>query len=245
MEVTLIEYMGSDLSVVNAAKQSFGKESKELTNKDIRLINFLARGYTQDDWDELVRWFMDDYRDDWHDQTEQKLLEFKRHAQHWGPFAHPHISLKMSAPVPIARQIYKHKIGFVESEESRRYISSRPELFIPEYFRKKPDGNIKQGSGDKHPDSDYWLSLYRVHCEEVLDTYEEMISKGVCPEQARFFLPQGVEVNWIWTGSLAAYARFYNQRSDSHAQKEVQDLAEEVSKIIKPLFPYSWSALTE
>lgn len=71
-----------------------------------------------------------------------------------------------------------------------------------------------------------------------------MIKDGVCPEQARFILPQGCEVNWVWTGSLYAYANFYNQRSDPHAQKKIQELADQVGKIISPLFPVSWGALT-
>jgi thymidylate synthase (FAD) len=149
----------------------------------------------------------------------------------------------MSAPVPIRTQCFKHKQGFVENEESRRYISSEPELFVPEYFRTKPEGSIKQGSGEKHYDSAYWLFEYEEHCKEGLDIYLSMIQDGVCPEQARFVLPQGCIVNWIWTGSLYAYANFYNKRTDSHAQKEIQDLAKQVDKIIRPFFPVSWAAL--
>lgn len=72
-----------------------------------------------------------------------------------------------------------------------------------------------------------------------------MIEDGVCPEQARFILPQGCEVNWVWTGSLYAFANYYSQRSDSHAQRESQELAAEVDAIIAPLFPVSWAALTK
>lgn len=140
---------------------------------------------------------------------------------------------------------FKSKIGFAENEESRRYISSRPELFVPEFFRSKPEGSIKQGSGGKHPDSDHWLEIYENSCTCMIDLYMIAIEKGLAPEQARFFLPQGVEVNWIWTGSLAAYARYYNLRSAKDAQGESRDLAEEVSKIIEPLFPVSWKTLTE
>lgn len=89
------------------------------------------------------------------------------------------------------------------------------------------------------------MKTYERTCKLAIDLYEEMIADGICPEQARFILPQGVEVNWVWTGSLYAYANFYNQRSDSHAQQEVQDLAEEVNKIIAPLYPISWKALTQ
>jgi len=78
----------------------------------------------------------------------------------------------------------------------------------------------------------------------MIRIYLEGIDQGVCPEQMRFFLPQGVEANWVWTGSLYAYANFYNQRSDSHAQKEIQELASQVNEIIAPLYPVSWRALT-
>lgn len=140
---------------------------------------------------------------------------------------------------------YKHKIGFVESEESRRYIKSTPKLYVPEYFRASA-ANAKQGSTeDAHPHSEDWLYTYREACMAMLHHYEKAVADGVCPEQARFFLPQGCEVNWVWTGSLYAYANFYNQRSDSHAQKEIQFLAEEVDRIMRPLYPVAWSALTQ
>lgn len=96
-----------------------------------------------------------------------------------------------------------------------------------------------------HLTSDEWLVEYERHCEQSIDLYERMLNVGICPEQARFVLPQGCEVNWVWTGSLYAYANFYNQRSDSHAQKEIQELAEQVDKIIAPLYPVSWAALTK
>ena len=139
---------------------------------------------------------------------------------------------------------FKHKIGYVESEESRRYISSEPLVYVPEVFRAKAE-NVKQGSGDAHPSSDYYRTKYAKMAMDACDLYEEMLKEGICPEQARFALPQGVEVNWVWTGSLYAFANAYNQRSDSHAQKEVQDLFAEVDKIIAPLYPVSWAALTK
>jgi thymidylate synthase (FAD) len=76
-----------------------------------------------------------------------------------------------------------------------------------------------------------------------LESYETAIAGGMCPEQARFLLPQGTEVSWYWTGSIAAFARFCKQRMDPHAQKEIQELAKEVSNIIEPLYPVSWTAL--
>lgn len=161
------------------------------------------------------------------------------------PFGHPQITLKMKAPVPIRTQCFKHKAGFVENEESRRYITSTPEVFIPEGFRKAPSSNKKQGSEGLHSQSVKYLEKYEKSVQDAVDLYCEMVDNGICTEQARFVLPQGAMVNWIWTGSLAAYARFYDLRIDSHAQKEIQELAKSVGEIIEPLFPYSWKALTE
>lgn len=132
----------------------------------------------------------------------------------------------------------------MESEESRRYISGKPDVYVPEVFRTKAD-SVKQGSGGSHPENQAIRMNYQMHVQEAVRLYERMIVQGVCPEQARFILPQGCEVNWVWTGSLYAYANFYNQRTDPHAQKEIQDLAHQVGEIIAPLYPVSWGALTE
>lgn len=139
---------------------------------------------------------------------------------------------------------FKHKIGYVESEESRRYISTVPTVYMPDAFRSAA-ASVKQGSAGMHPENEMFKSIYSEFIKNALATYENMISCGVCPEQARFVLPQGCEVNWVWTGSLYAYANFYNQRSNSHAQKEIQELAKLVGDIIAPLYPVSWAALTQ
>lgn len=231
----------TDSDVANYARQSFSKLAKHFTEEqNHNLIRFLARGMSSNDWENLL----DEIRTvETVEQAHDLAIYLRSIPEHWVPFGHPHISLRMSAPVPIRVQCFKHKQGFVESEESRRYISFTPELFIPEF--RQAAANVKQGSGEKHPDADFWKYKYQVQCESALKLYEEMIQNKVCPEQARFVLPQGVEVNWVWTGSLYAYANFYNQRSDPHSQKEIQDLAEQVNQIIAPLFPVSWSALTQ
>lgn len=217
LKAELIDHMGTDLSVINAAKVSFDR--------------------------------VDDH---WIDEEEAKRLNVKSHPglirylakhNHWTPFAHTSISLRMSAPVPIRTQCFKHKQGLVENEESRRYISSTPKLFVPDEFRMAPTNGAKQGSGGVHPLSHVWKAEYKQICGAAIDQYEYMIREGVCPEQARFVLPQGCEVNWIWTGNLYAFANFYLKRTEAHAQKEIRDLAEEVGKIIQPLFPVSWEAL--
>lgn len=226
MKVELIDSMGSDLSVVNAARVSFDKESE----------------WDKSNWSEIDENYIGSPQ---LIDKDKKLIHYLAKHDHWTPFAHTAIQLRMSAPIPIRTQCFKHKQGLVENEESRRYISSRPELFVPEYFRSRPEGSIKQGSGDKHPESDIWLANYKMAACNCITLYESMITVGICPEQARFVLPQGVEVNWIWTGNLYAFANFYNKRTEATVQKETQQLAQQVGSIISPLFPVSWLALTE
>ena len=232
----------SDKDVANFARQSFGKLADQFTeDQNNNLIRFLARGMAKGDWEELISEVATGQHPD---QARSLAVYLRNIPEHWVPFGHPHISIRMSAPVPIARQAFKHKIGYVESEESRRYVSSTPVLYVPDAFRSAA-ASVKQGSGSKHPDNHFWMNKYQAVCEAAIRDYEYMIEAGICPEQARFILPQGVEVNWLWTGSLYAYANFYNQRSDSHAQKEIQELAEQINQIIAPLYPVSWAALTQ
>lgn len=177
--------------------------------------------------------------------TEQnhRLIQFLARERHELPFAHTAITLRCSAPIPQRTHAFKSKVGFVENEESRRYISSRPVLFVPDAFRSAVKDK-KQGSGEAHPNSESWLTVYSDFCANAIDAYEGMIRDGLCAEQARYILPQGVMVNWVWTGSLLAYARFYKLRSKSDTQKETQVLAGLVGDHMARLFPVSWTALT-
>jgi thymidylate synthase (FAD) len=233
MQAQYISHMGEDLSVVNAARVSFDKTSEwewECCGKPFQ-------GMSAPECCGLPEPRLKD--------ADARLIRYLAKHDHWTPFAHTSISLRMKAPVPIRTQCFKHKQGLVENEESRRYISSTPELFVPEYFRAKPEGSIKQGSGEKHPHSDGAKEAYVAMCMDAIALYESFVEGGICPEQARFVLPQGCQVNWIWTGNLYAFANFYLKRTDPHAQVEIQQLAKQVGEIIEPLFPTSWKALTQ
>lgn len=216
MQVEYIGHYGDDLLVVNCARVSFSKWHEQFEGSDEKLLWYLAR------------------------------------ENHFMPFCHPHITLRITAPIFVARQCQKHQIGFAWSEESRRYIDNPPSFFTPSGWRSRPEGNIKQGSGDKIldlvPFGQEMISIkeeYQDHLMNAEDFYHFLIKTGVAPEQARMVLPQSTEVTWIWTGSLAAFARAYKLRADSHAQKEIQDLAKMWDEVISPLFPISWKALTD
>ena len=206
--VRYIDHMGSDLMVVNAARVSFAKEVSHFTDKDEKLINYLAKH------------------------------------KHWTPFAHPQICLHIKAPISIRTQLFKHKVGFVENEVSRRYVKDEPEYYVPSW-RSAPTDGAKQGSSDFMVGTTMQDEVYRNACDDALDTYRDLLSAGVAPEQARFALPQGTYTEWWWTGSLSAYARVCKLRSDSHAQWEVREYAKAISDIIEPFFTHSWKALRE
>jgi thymidylate synthase (FAD) len=230
MEVKLIDVMGDDLRVVNAARVSFHKESK---------------------WEEPSE--KNAYSDSLSEQ-DQKLISYLAKHNHWTPFSHVQITLREKVPIFVARQRFKHMVGFTYNEVSRRYVDDPPEFFSPDSWRKRPEGSVKQGSSNEIVgevrSTFFELNGDRVYYSEFIDfcerMYTAMIEKGVAPEQARMVLPQSMYTEYYVTGSLAAWARAYKLRIDGHAQKEIQDLArmwQDVIGNIKEL-EYSWKALT-
>jgi thymidylate synthase (FAD) len=206
MKADLIDHMGDDLRIANAARVSFDKESKEFSDRDDRLIHFLAK----------------------HD--------------HFTPFTHTSITLRETVPIFVARQRFKHVVGFTYNEVSRRYVDSEPEFYVPETWRKRAE-NKKQGSSEETA-IDIEVSGIKDFHSFCKDYYQDLIDSGVAPEQARMILPQSMMTSYYVTGSLSAFARAYKLRSQPDSQMEIQVLAKEWDRIIRPLFPVSWEALT-
>lgn len=236
MKAELIDRMGNDLTVVNAARVSFDKESRwEQVCCGVR-----AQGGFSDPECCGINDFTLSERD-------SKLINYLAKHDHFTPFTHPQITLRETVPIFVARQRFKHVVGFTYNEVSRRYVDDEPEFYTPEVWRSRPEGSVKQGSGGEVEDELQRLcdSMCASSAKSCLNTYNLMIEKGVAPEQARMVLPQSMYTSYYVTGSLAAFARFYKQRIDDHAQKEIQELAKQVGDIIQPLYPVSWKALVE
>jgi thymidylate synthase (FAD) len=230
--VDYVDHMGTDLTVCNAARVSFNNESEWGLDFDA-IERLKSCPYNKDD----VRMLKD---------KDVKLIKYLAKHNHWTPFAHPQITLRIKAPISIRTQFFKHKQGFTENEISRRYVSFEPDFYLP-MWRTKPTDGAKQGSEDfitEETRTNLYDAIYKESYETALHVYNTLIEKGVAPEQARFVLPQGMYTEWYWTGSLAAYARFYKQRKDDHAQWEIREYAKAVGKIIEPYFPVSWKQLT-
>ena len=223
IEVTYIDHMGSDLSVVNAARVSFGKKSKmmvtdhvlgkeELRPDDVKLISYLARHH------------------------------------HKSPFNHCFATFHVKAPIFVARQLQKHEY-MPWNEISRRYVDDEPEFYRPEVWRGRSKDK-KQGSegevklidlGGAFPLSPNALQM--LADGKALETYRNFIFAGVAPEQARMVLPQSVMTEWYWSGSLYAFAKMCGLRLKPDVQAETRYIAEEIEDSMTELFPESWTAL--
>lgn len=201
----LIDHMGDDLRVANAARVSMGKWKEEFDGKDEGLLHYLASH------------------------------------NHWTPFAHSVISIRETVPIFVARQRFKHTIGFVYNEESRRYVDDDPTFYKPDAWRARAE-NVKQGSGE-NLDKDWLFGDYEWVTSLTRDFYNHFLKAGMAPEQARMILPQSMMTSYVVTGSLYAWANAYKLRSDSHAQKEIRDLAAIWNTLISPLFPCAWKEL--
>ena len=226
--VTLLDYQGSDLSTVNAARVSFNKEStwefinppaidpfgnhiskysdRVLSGKDIKLINYLAKH------------------------------------NHWSPFAHNSLTFRIKAPIFVARQLVKHQVGGVWNEVSRRYVDEEPEFYLPTLWHKKPE-NAKQGASEEVVDFGEDKDMPWLFTNTCLAAYLDLLDMQVAPEEARMFLPLNTMTEWWWTGSLMFFARVCKQRLDSHAQNATREVAQLIADAIPNEFTHSWKAL--
>ena len=177
-------------------------------------------------------------------EKDSKLINYLAKHNHFTPLAHTSVTIRVKAPIFMARQFVKHQIGLVWNEESRRYIDDEPEFYIPSVLRGRPV-NAKQGSNGDLVSSELFTQMILTESKKCLDLYKRLLEGNVAPEQARMVLPQNTMTNWMWTGSLVAFSRVVKLRLDSHAQKEAQELAEMIDNTVSPLYPVSWKALVE
>ena len=215
--IRLVNTMGTDLDVVNAARVSFDKESSSLGPNDLGLINFLVK------------------------------------EKHDACFRHCVMSFEVYAPLMVARQWYKHAVGSSHlddqsgwNESSRRYLTEKEEFYIPNAlsWRGAPE-NKKQGSGDFLPDdigAKYYQKMIAAVRKGIAD-YDEALSDGVAPEQARLLLPAyAMYVRWRWTVSLNGVLAFLSLRLDPHAQWEIRQYAKEVEEMVQLHYPITYEA---
>ena len=234
MEVLLVDHMGDDLTVVNAARVSFAKESAAQDNE-----------YTDieyNSWSGSIPVLL---------ESDKKLINYLGKHNHWSPFGHCQLQFRIKAPVFVARQLVKHQVGLTWNEVSRRYVNIEPEFYTPEIWRGVAE-NKKQGSSDEEidinppTDSDpQMVNIYQHALKTCNWTYEHLLKLGVAPEQARMVLPQSMMTEWYWSGTLYAFARVCNLRCKNDVQLETRIIANQIDEQARKLFPISWKALRD
>ena len=232
MNVKIIDHMGSDLSVVNAARVSFAKESFAQDDE-----------YTEveyDTWSGSIPVLL---------ESDKKLINYLAKHNHWSPFGHASLQFYIHAPVFVARQLVKHQVGLTWNEVSRRYVDIEPEFYTPEVWRGIAE-NKKQGSSEEEIDINpstgsgpQMVDDYQRALKQCKWTYEKLLQLGVCSEQARMVLPQSMMTEWYWSGTLYAFARVCNLRCKDDAQFETRMIANQIDEQAKKMFPVSWEAL--
>lgn len=177
-------------------------------------------------------------------EGDKKLINYLAKHDHVSPFFHPQVRFRIKMPIFVAREWFRHTIGFARNEVSRRYVDTPPQCWVPEPEDiRERDPKAKQGSKSTSvSDSEAWV-LMDEQVKLALKTYDALLEKGVAPEIARSILPQSMYTEFIETGSLAAYARLCHLRLGLDAQKEIRVYAGLIDKCLMDAFPVSWKAL--
>lgn len=194
----------TDLSVVNAARVSFGMKSEELSEKDKGLIGFLMR------------------------------------EKHGTPFEHNFFRFHIKAPIFVAREWFRHRIGWSYNEYSGRYSEMPKEAYmpLPEQIRTQVG---KPGAYTFEPMDDWSAQLALAAIEdgyyEAFDRYDYLLSNGVAKEVARLVIPVGAYTEFYATTNARALMNFINLRGDSNAQWEIQQYANELENVFERQMP--------
>lgn len=221
INATYKDHMGTDLTVVNAARVSFGKEKEAL-------------GYTSIGGGPKIPVMHD---------TDVRLIRYLAKHKHTSPFGHAFASFHVKAPMFVARQLVKHK--FLRwNEISRRYVDDDPEFYVPETWRGRSadkkqgsDGVVTLGQLDQCIVDDYPYM--------ALTAYKALLDAKVAPEMARMTLPASTMTEWYWSGSLDAFSDMCNLRCKPDTQAETREVANQIDRKMLDLFPLSWDALTD
>lgn len=240
MKVDYIHHCGSDLTTVNAARVSFDKESSWDSEWVLTGNEGGEDGPEGYDLDVLSN-------------KDEKLTHYLANHEHTSPFNHSFLSVRVKAPIFVARQLVKHKF-MPWNEVSRRYVDSEPEFYEPEVWRKRAD-NVKQGSHSSglpqhevntelcnREEANGYVRTPNEGNEDCLITYNNLLQMGVCPEQARMVLPQSMYTEWYWSGTLGAFLDMLKLRLKPDTQQETREIAEMVAEIVKLHWPVAYEA---
>jgi thymidylate synthase (FAD) len=224
--VRLVEFAGSDLSVVNAARVSYDKESKwEHTyyetgsQKGVRLNN-----------------------------EDSGLLRYLMTNRHGTPFEHNYFQFHVRAPIFVFREWHRHRIGISINEESGRYVELQPDFYLPD------DEHCRKQVGK--PGHYTYEQVPEVHAKAIRDMldmsyrrsysiYQTLMSEGVAKEIARAALPVATYSQMLWTCNARSLMAFLSLRNAPTAQREIKDYAAAMEEIFLKKMPVTAKAFVD
>ena len=212
--VELVDAVGNDLTVVNSARVSFGKQKTELDKKDTKLIKYLIKH------------------------------------KHTSTLEHCFVTFRVKVPLFVRSQHHRHRT-WSYNEISRRYTDFDIEFYEPEAFRTQHESNRQASNADElvDPVLENWnleaSDCVRMHHEQSLQFFNELIEAGVCREQARGVLPQNMYTIYVCSANLNNILKFIDLRTHEGAQWEIQEMAKAMLEITSKLYPVTVAAYKE
>ena len=215
-KIQYIDHMGTDLTIVNSARVSFGVEKEELDDRDKKLINYLVKH------------------------------------KHTSTFEHNVVTFKFVVPLFVRSQHMRHRT-WSYNEISRRYTDKDLTFYSPKSFRTQHKSNRQSSNPDEinpilYPDlSDIGFGIkvnqaLETHNRRALDLFNQILASGVCREQARMVLPQGMYTEYYGTVNLSNLLKFISLRTHEGAQWEIQKVALACLEIAAELWPIAVTA---
>jgi thymidylate synthase (FAD) len=235
--VQLIQSVGDDAGIVNAARVSFGKITEyeivtEWVNEKDKDGN-PTRDYTE----KVISKSLKD--------ADRNLLRYLLVHGHDSPFEHNSLTFLVKAPIFIARQWFRHRVGVSYNEISGRYVEVKEEFYTPVSFRKQSVSNRQASVEADDLNNRAITNLYDDALKIAYKAYLSLLKDGVCREQARGLLPQCTYTEFYFTCNLRSLLHFIKLRDSEHAQWEIQRYAKAMKTLASEIFPETFEVLEQ
>jgi len=168
------------------------------------------------------------------DEKDKKLIKFLVDHGHTSPFRHPQLQFRISCPIFVERQLFKHQISLTANSISGRYVDFSDSYELPEQLRFQSKDS-KQGSAGflEEQKNNELCNKIKNLVKESASLYEELCKNGVAKEQARIILPLCLNTQFMWTGSLAAFIHLWKLRLKLDTQQETREIAQQMLDLVK------------
>lgn len=168
-------------------------------------------------------------------ESDEKLIRFLMSNGHGTPFEHAVFQFYVKAPIFVAREWFRHRIGSF-NEQSGRYGTYKPEFYVPDHVRV-PDPANKQQSVRAHGNETLLTTLIDENNQACFSLYDQLLKAGVAREMARMVLPVNLYTSFWWTVNARSLMNFLMLRNDARAQWEIQQYADAVETIFTEAMP--------